>query len=204
MNGLINVTVTGGLAPYTYLWAPGGSTSEDLSNILAGDYSLTVTGANGCTDDANITVSNNNPPITVTANIVPNTTCDGNFNGAITVTVAPSGTYTYLWSNGATSQSLTGLPPGDYTITVTGQGSCSQTQTFNVPENANVPLVVPNFIQTTCDLPNGSVNISVSGACPLTHSFGLTVQQHRIFGHYCRIICRNRHWFKWLYNRDDG
>lgn len=164
-NGSINVTVSGGVAPYTYNWS-NGATSQDLSNILAGSYQLTVTGANGCTATADITVSNNNPPITVTGTTQPNTTCNGSYNGAITVTIAPPGSYTYSWSNGATTLSQTGLAPGTYTITVTGQGSCSQTAEFTVPENANVPNVVPNLVQTTCDLPNGSISISVSGSVP--------------------------------------
>jgi hypothetical protein len=42
------------------------------SNILAGDYDITVTGANGCTDTETINVGNNNPPITVSANVLPN------------------------------------------------------------------------------------------------------------------------------------
>ncbi len=165
MNGSINVTVAGGLAPFTYSWSNGAS-SQNLNNILAGSYALTVTGANGCTDNADITVGNNNPPITVTASIQPNTTCNGTFNGAITVNVAPPGSYTYLWSTGATALSLTGLEAGTYTITVTGQGSCMQITEFTVPEAANVPLVVASFVQTTCDLPNGNIFINVSGSIP--------------------------------------
>ncbi len=179
-NGSINVSVNGGVAPYTYMWSPGGATTEDLTMILAGDYSITVTGANGCTRVLDITVPNNNPPINVTAVIIPNTVCNGVFNGSINVSVTPPGTYTYLWSNNETTQDLSGLAPGDYTVTVTGQGSCSQTASFFVPENANVPLVATSFVQTTCDLANGSVTItSVSGSVPpymFQWSNGITTQ----------------------------
>jgi len=164
-NGSINVSVNGGVAPYTYVWS-NGSIAEDLTMILAGDYSITVTGANGCTRVLDITVPNNNPPINVTATIVANTVCNGMFNGSINVTVTPPGTYTYLWSNNETTQDISGLAPGDYTVTVTGQGSCSQVASFFVPENANVPNVVTSFVQTTCDLPNGSASITVSGSVP--------------------------------------
>lgn len=82
-NGAINVTVSGGVTPYTFEWG-GGEITEDLANIPSGTYSLTVTGDNGCTDEANITMSNNNPPFTITPTIVANTTCNGG-NGSITL-----------------------------------------------------------------------------------------------------------------------
>ncbi|MFM8487194.1 MAG: adhesin, partial [Bacteroidota bacterium] len=84
-NGSINVSVSGGTTPYTYTWS-NNATTQDLSNILAGDYDITVTGANGCTDTETINVGNNNPPITVSANVLPNTVCSGNFNGSVTTT----------------------------------------------------------------------------------------------------------------------
>ncbi|MEZ4925825.1 MAG: gliding motility-associated C-terminal domain-containing protein [Saprospiraceae bacterium] len=166
VNGSINVSVTGGVTPYTFNWS-SGETTEDLMNILAGDYSLTVTGANGCTDVADINVGNNNPPISVTAVTTGNTTCDGNYDGTISISIVPSnGSYTFEWSNGATTQNQTGLPAGDYTVTVTGLGSCNQVETFTVPEDADVPLVVTSFVQTTCDLENGSISVVVNGSVP--------------------------------------
>ena len=55
-----------GQAPYTYNWS-NGATSQDLSNIPAGTYTVTVTGANQCTTTAEVTVTNNNPPINISA-----------------------------------------------------------------------------------------------------------------------------------------
>lgn len=177
-NGSINVSVSGGTTPYTYTWS-NNETTQDLSNILAGDYDITVTGANGCTDTETINVGNNNPPITVSANVLPNTVCSGNFNGSVTTTVSPSGSYTYQWSNGATTQSISGVPADTYTVTVTGQGSCSATAEFTVPENANVPFVNYSTTNSTCELANGSANVSVTGSvAPFTYlwSNGATTQ----------------------------
>jgi gliding motility-associated-like protein len=56
-TGSISTTVTGGVGPYNYAWNPGGSTSPGLTNIAAGNYSLTVTDANGCTTNENYTVT---------------------------------------------------------------------------------------------------------------------------------------------------
>jgi gliding motility-associated-like protein len=55
-TGSISTTVTGGAGPYSYAWNPGGSTGPGLTNLTAGNYSLTVTDANGCTTNENYTV----------------------------------------------------------------------------------------------------------------------------------------------------
>jgi gliding motility-associated-like protein len=165
-NGSINLSVSGGVPPYTYQWAPGGQTTQDISNIPAGTYSVTITGANGCTATLDVTVDNNNPPINITANVVNNTTCNGG-NGSIDVSVSPAGTYTYSWSpGGQTTQDINNLPPGDYTVTVFGAGSCSETETFTVDDNPNEPQLTATSVESTCDLANGSINLSVSGGVP--------------------------------------
>lgn len=160
-NGSINVTVSGGVPPYTYTWG-GGQSTEDLSAIPAGTYDLTVTGANGCTQTASISVNNTNPPFTINPTVTSNTTCNGG-NGAITVTVTPGGSYTYLWSTGDATPNISGLIPGTYTVTVNGGGACTQTLEVNVPDNPNNPNISFNTTESTCDLANGAINVTVSG-----------------------------------------
>jgi|GEM_PF-464432 len=168
-NGSINASITGGVAPFTFVWS-NGATTEDLSNIAPGSYSLTVTGANGCTRVLNVTVGNNNPPINLSATTQPNTLCTGG-NGSIDLTVTPPGPpYTYVWSNGATTQDISGLPPGNYTVTVSAGGTCTASATYNVPDGPNVPIPTATTVQSTCDLPNGSINASVTGGvAPYTY-----------------------------------
>ncbi|MDO8368680.1 MAG: hypothetical protein Q7T20_17910, partial [Saprospiraceae bacterium] len=177
-NGSIDASVTGGVPPYTYTWS-NGATTQDLSNLLAGTYILTVTAANGCTRQISVDVTNNNPPINLTSVIVANTTCTGG-NGSIDLTAAPAGPpYTYTWSNGATTQDISNLPPGDYTITVSAGGTCTATATYNVPDNPNFPVPSATSVQTTCSFANGSIDASVSGGvAPYTYSWsnGATTQ----------------------------
>ena len=125
--GAINITVSGGTSPYTYLWS-NGATTEDISGLAAGTYTVTVTDANGCTINLPVTVGTDNSTITVTP-VVTNTTCTASI-GAINITVS-GGTspYTYLWSNGATTEDISGLAAGTYTVTITDANGC----TTNMP-----------------------------------------------------------------------
>lgn len=170
-NGSVNISVSGGVAPYTFLW-DGGATTQNLPNVSAGSYTLVVTGANGCTRTITATVNNTNPPITINSSVVNNTTCNGG-NGSISLNVTPPlSTYTYLWDTGATTSSLTGLTPGSYAVTVQGNGTCTQTANINVNDNPNRPNVTASAIQSTCELNNGAINVSVSGGvAPYTFSW---------------------------------
>lgn len=161
-NGSINLNVSGGVAPYTFLW-DNGEVTQNLTGIAAGPYSVVVTGANGCTREITVNVSNTNPPININSTVVQNTTCNGG-NGSITLTVTPaSPVYTYLWEEGQTTSTITGLEPGSYSVTVQGNGSCTQTATINVNDNPSLPNVTSTTVSSTCELPNGSINLNVTG-----------------------------------------
>ncbi|MCF8247636.1 MAG: gliding motility-associated C-terminal domain-containing protein [Saprospiraceae bacterium] len=165
-NGSVNVSVSGGVPPYTFAWS-NGATTEDLNNVLAGTYTVTVTGANGCTSTSSISLTNNNPPITITSVITPNTTCNGG-NGGINISVSPSvppggGTYTFNWSNGATTEDLTNVAPGNYSVTVDGGGACTATANLTIPDQPNTPNISVNTTPSICELANGDINVSVSG-----------------------------------------
>lgn len=163
-NGSINITVSGGVPAYTFQWS-NGATTEDLSNIPAGGYGVTVTGSNGCTGTLDLNVDNNNPPINVTGNVISNTTCTGG-NGSINTSVSPQGTYTYTWSTGATTPNINNLPPDTYTVTVSAGGSCTETVEFVVPDEPLEPNINANTTESTCELSNGSITLSVSGGVP--------------------------------------
>lgn len=165
-NGEIDVTVTGGVPPYVFEWS-GGETTEDLLNISAGSYALTVTGDNGCTDVINIVVGNDNPPIDVSAVIDPNTSCNDQ-NGAITITLdpptSPSGeSYTFSWSNGSTNQDLMDLAAGTYTLTVSGGGSCTEEVSFTVPDEPDIPELEATITPENCGQANGAIQTNING-----------------------------------------
>ena len=121
-NGAIDMTITAGTMPYTYLWSDG-SINEDLSGISAGTYLIEYTDANGCVDYASATITE---PDAVTAQFtIVDESGAGTNNGSASATssggVAP---YTYLWSDGQTTPNATGLSAGTYTCDITEGNGC--------------------------------------------------------------------------------
>lgn len=161
--GAIDVTVINATQPYAVSWS-NGSTSESLSGLSAGTYTITVTDANQCEHIESFTVSNITSGLGIASSIIADENC-GNSMGSIDISVA-GGTlpYSYSWSSGATTQDISGLSTGNYTVTVTDGNSCSFNQTFSVINNTGTlsysTLVTPEF----CNNNNGSINLSVSGA----------------------------------------
>lgn len=114
----LTLTVTGGTAPYTYLWS-NGAVTRDLVNVAAGVYTVTITDANLCTTTASGTVLQPASALSGTT-AVTNVKCFGGSTGAVNLTVTSrTAPYTYLWSNGATTEDLVNVVAGTYTVTIT-------------------------------------------------------------------------------------
>jgi len=130
-NGDAEVSGSGGTGTLTYLWTPGNLTGATQSGLTAGTYTVQVTDQSGCTNSTTVTIGQ--PlAITIVETITPST-C-GSADGAISV-VASGGTpvYTYSWTpGGSAATSITGLIPGNYSLTVTDQEGCSATENYIV------------------------------------------------------------------------
>lgn len=162
-TGSIDINVSGGTAPYTYLWS-NSSANQDPSGLVAGNYSVVVTDGSGCHATLNASVSQPTA-IAVTTSVVTAPTC-GNFDGKATASASggAGGTYTYLWSNGGqTTQTATGLPAGTYTVTVTDAQGCAMDGTIDL-SNSNAPNITASVTNVSCfGGSNGSVDITVTG-----------------------------------------
>jgi len=169
-NGAINLQVNGGQSPYAYLWS-NGSTADALTNISAGLYSVTVTASNGCQTVEMIELLNVDPVINIDGIVIPNTSC-GQGNGEIDISLIPSGSYTYNWSNGATTADITNLSAGTYTVTVTFDAGCTQTMSFAVA-NTNIPFDISGITvqNSSCTTPNGSIDIQINPAGTYTYQW---------------------------------
>jgi gliding motility-associated-like protein len=121
-NGTAQVTVLAGTGPFSYSW-DSGSLNDFQNGLGAGTYTVSVTGAGGCSSTATATVNNGPAPgnITISAS---NISCYGSSNGTATVTMSGGvGPYSYIWSTGSTSATISGLLPGIYYVSgITGNG----------------------------------------------------------------------------------
>ncbi|MDH3708569.1 MAG: T9SS type A sorting domain-containing protein [Cyclobacteriaceae bacterium] len=166
-NGRITSTVTGGAAPYSYLWSNGGS-SPGNSNLNAGTYTLTVTDAddNSVTETVDVT----QPTEIVLSGSVQDATCNV-ADGSIDLSVSGgAGSYAYSWSNGATTASLSNVATGDYTVTVTDGNGCTKSETYNIGSGADFTFQV-SIQNADCGSSNGSISLTVVGTGPYTYSW---------------------------------
>jgi hypothetical protein len=143
-DGSIDLTVTSaGGGPYTYVWSDIGTGPQDRSSLCNGTYTVTVSSGGGaCVTTATITITQ---PATfvVVVDSVKNAGCNGEATGAIyTHTTGGTGTVTYLWSNGFTTQDITNILSGTYCVTATDANGCVDTACAFVDQPAVlVPLI---------------------------------------------------------------
>lgn len=124
-TGKIDITVTGGTAPFTFMWNNEAIT-EDLENVPAGEYSVTVFDAARCQFVLNEIMVLQPASAISASGIVTNISKYGANDGSIDVTVSGGvSPYTYLWSNGATTQDLSNLGPGTYSVIITDANGCN-------------------------------------------------------------------------------
>ena len=169
-DGSINLTVAGGTQPYTYLWAGAVTPApvQDPTMLPSGNYSVTVTDANGCsqTADAVIMVPNG-PQIAFSQE---DARCFGSNTGSITLNIS-GGTppFTYDWSGGAPAPPIgnpENLPAGMYQVVVTDVNNCSITEQITIDEPSELVATVTNVVPATCGEANGSITLDIGGGTP--------------------------------------
>ena len=154
-NGIATVAVTSGIQPFSYKWSNGTQTAQ-ATGLSAGTYTVTVTDKHTNTATASVVVLEN-PKLQATLSIIDPTS--GN-NGAATVNVT-GGTkpYTYLWSNGKTTKTISSLTNKTYYVTVTDSNLCVLKDTVPVGDVSAINGVVnqsenlniyPNPITSAC------------------------------------------------------
>jgi gliding motility-associated-like protein len=184
-SGRIDLTVTGGLSPYTFLWN-NGATSEDLINLAAGTYSAVITDASGCTATVSAIVSQ---PATAPSGttVITKVLCFGGTTGAVNLTVN-GGTppYSFVWNNGATTEDILNVQAGAYTVIITDSKGCSASVAATVTEpSAAVGGSIVSQTNVSCfGGNNGSVSVSgTGGVAPYEYKLGAgTFQSSGTFG----------------------
>jgi hypothetical protein len=163
-DGKAELTVKGGTAPYFINW-PNGTDASVVTGLDEGTYDVSVNDANGCLAATTVVITQP-AELAVVANVT-NILCYGDTNGSATLTVT-GGTapYTYLWTGGKTTESVSGLAPGDYNVVVEDANHCTAGADFTVTQPAQ--LVINNIAVTnvTCEGCNGSAVVTVTGGTP--------------------------------------
>lgn len=168
-DGSIDLTVTGGTKPYSYLWNDG-NTDEDRTGLTAGTYKVTITDAHGCSTEASYTLKEPECNIAVRGN-VSNVKCYADISGTIDITVTgANGLIGYLWNDGNTNEDRSGLPAGSYSVTVTDATKCTASASFTISQPAKRLAIKLSTTNTTaikaCD---GTAQIKiVGGTAPYT------------------------------------
>jgi hypothetical protein len=161
-DGTAFVSATGGTGTKTFLWSTGATTNA-LTGLVAGAYTVTATDANGCIDIESITLVEPTE-LALTMNLDSALACVGDSDGAISIFVlGGTGSYTYAWSNFNTSNRITSLPADMYLVTVTDQNGCTAIDSLDLDDPA--PLTLSFDVSTDPSLCEGSDGeITISGA----------------------------------------
>jgi hypothetical protein len=169
-SGAIDLTVSGGIPPYTFNWS-NGATTEDLTSISGGVYTVTINDNDTAVFIDSFTV-NQPAEIIIVGSITPPTSGSSS-DGAIDVTTSggqPS--YSFSWSNGALTEDLLNIGVGTYTLTVTDSAGCSNDQTFQVDTIPALSLVSLATAVTCINTDNGAIDLTViGGVAPFTFSW---------------------------------
>ena len=168
-DGAIDLTVSGGTPGYTYQWS-NGFTTEDISGLAAGTYTLNVTDNNGCARTDSVVVGE--APNIITGTAITDVSCNGLSDGMIDMNVSGATPgYTYSWDNGAgTNQDASNLSAGTYTVTITDGAGC----TFIESHTVNEPDVLALTSTSTDEMlgNDGTIDLTVAGGtAPFSYSW---------------------------------
>lgn len=167
-DGTVKANPVGGTPPYTYIWS-NGATTQTISNLSFGTYRVTVTDARSCTATSLATVANKQAINITTTTVQPGCATDN--NGSISATATGgSAPYTFVWSTGATAQTISNLVAGTYSVTVYDNVGCTSTKQVVLTSKSNLSVEVAGQHETCPNFRNGSVVANpIDGVGPFTY-----------------------------------
>lgn len=162
-SGSASVTTTNGVTPFSYSWNPSGQTTQTASNLVAGNYTVTVTDDYNCSKTVATTITQPTTSVTVSIASQNNVSCHGGSNGSANATTSGGvSPYTFLWSGGQSTSAITGLSANTYTITASDSHGCAKTATVNITQ----PFALTVFVSVnnaSCGSSDGSLIANPSG-----------------------------------------
>lgn len=168
-TGAAMVSANGGTGNYVYEWS-NGMTGNAVDGLEAGFYVATVTDASNCTATVNVLITEP-APLVVALDQDIDISCFGADDGSISIDVSGGTTgYNFEWSNGATTEDLSNLPPGTYDLLVTDANNCTESLSVEITEPEALSLTLEDIQNVSCFAEsNGSISVLTSGGtAPLT------------------------------------
>lgn len=160
-TGSATITANGGTGAYSYVWSPSGGNNANANSLIAGNYTCTVTDANGCTTTQSVQITEPNALALTASSTDPScaNTCDGILNIAAS---GGTGSYVYNWSSGCTTANCVNTCAGSFSVLVTDQNGCSDSAqiVLNAPPAITIAT---SFTDANCNLPTGSASATASG-----------------------------------------
>ncbi|MEL7532504.1 MAG: T9SS type A sorting domain-containing protein [Bacteroidota bacterium] len=164
-SGTIDLTVVGGTAGYTYSWS-NGDTTQDLSNIPAGTYTVSIIDTNNCITAQSQTIGE--PSQIVLSTSADSTLCFADSSGSINLSVSGgTPTYSFAWSNGESTQNISNLPAGPYNVVVTDANNCPMTISDTVLNAPPIGIALNNTDPSCVNINDGAIDLSVAGGTPV-------------------------------------
>jgi gliding motility-associated-like protein len=162
-NGSLNLSVSGGTAPYNFNWS-NGATTQNIIQLIAGNYTVTITDANACSTTSSAVVAQPASALNVTATATA-VLCNGGNTGSVTLqTTGGTSPYNYQWTNGGNTAGIFNLTAGNYSVIVTDANNCSS--------SAAVVVNQPSPLQPNDVTASVSCNGSTNGTAALTAQGG--------------------------------
>ncbi|MCS6904824.1 MAG: T9SS type A sorting domain-containing protein [Bacteroidia bacterium] len=163
-DGAIVLTVSGGYPPYTFEWSNGAKT-KDLNNISPGTYTVIIRDSEGFEKKATYIVNEPKTGLAVTI-VASGGGCNANDLGAVVNVGGGTPPFSYKWSNGQNTKTLSAVAPGTYQVTVTDATGCSATASINLTVQPPMQVAIDAVPVTCFGANNGKLDVKVNGGVP--------------------------------------
>ena len=165
-NGTVTLTLAGGTPPYSYAGGPIPPGTTTLPNQGPITYSGNITDSKGCTVAVSETVSE--PPVLTASETHVNELCNGAATASIDITAAGgnAGGYTYLWSDGVTTEDRSSLIAGNYCVTVTDTKACTATICVTISQPTALTVTETHTDALCNGGSTGTINLTPAGGTP--------------------------------------
>jgi len=173
-NGTATASVIGGTAPYTFQWSTIPPQTDSIATGLFANqsYYVTVSDDSGCVQFGSVTIGTTSN-LSSGINSAPDT-CSHGVGTMMGYAVSGIPPYTYLWSTGASTTTLSNLNAGNYTFTVTDDSGCVSNSYVNLI-NFSPVQVTHSEVHPSCTGSNGSITLTANGGTPAYNYFWNTI-----------------------------